>query len=160
MKFRLRTLFAITAISGALLFLARKNALLPVLPLAMFGPATVVFFKRPTWILGTIVATLTVWLAGWVVLHEIEIDPSNAEAFRELLIVHGVHFDDIGFSFKIPWMHFRLRAATFGIDQYGGFWSTLYLQHALLMLLIIAYGLSLQLLAWWLKRRREAEQPA
>ena len=156
MKFRLRAMFALTAVSGALFFLARINRWLPILPLVMFGPLTVVFFKRPTWILGTIVATTTVW-AGVVVAAALEVwGGPTLDSPGAALSAYGVHVTP-----TLLW-EFQCDIGSLAVtESLGGHFTIVHLSHPLLQLLVTAYGLTLQFLAWWLKRRRaKAEQPA
>ena len=158
MNFRHRTLFAIMALAGALFFLARINPWLPVLPLVMFGPLTVVFFKRPTWLLATIVATWSAWLAGLVAVSDISSWGWGGITYD--LFGVGVYLD--GLYFKTALEPFEFKLWFFGLDaSLDGHSSDLYFSHFSLMLSIIAYGLGLQLLALRLKRHKaKAEQPA
>lgn len=153
MKFRLRTLFALTAISGASFFLARINPWLPVLPLVMFCPLTVVYFKRPSWIPATIIATLTLWLTGVVIL--------DACAARGLGFLPGSVGN--GLCFYVPGDSWRFGfniGSLVVTSSLIGEPPVMYLSHPLLMLFIAAYGLALQFLAWLVRRRAKAGQPA
>ena len=65
MKFRLKTLFALTAKAGALFFLARFNSWLPVAVGVAFGPATVALMLRSRVILIGCSISLAMVAGAW-----------------------------------------------------------------------------------------------
>ena len=160
MKFRLKTLFALTAVAGVYLFLARLNPWLPVLFTVMFAAPTAAFALNRQWVTRcatvSMAAVLILWICvttitgiqGWrndsatfgISAFAIGLNlygiatPSQPPGYNPMYdgaVLYSVHFSDSKWYLNIYWQ---------------GIITTTFL-----------YGIILNLLAHWLER---PNQPA
>ena len=160
MRFRLKTLFATTAVAGLWFFLARLNPWLPVLLVVMFGPATVAFLWCPAKILVAMLATLTVITGiARAAYYGIGMTEDTSAGFS----FTPIH---VQFVFAAPG-----QASTSGfVDIWGGGNVGVAAMHStgprlmwdaplpVLLPLITAYGATVHLLARWLELRKAAHE--
>ena len=163
MKFRLKTLFALTAVAGVWFFLARPNPWLPVLLAVMFGPATVAFAVRRPWTSQAATASLVVILGTMTALaltasssRSILDGPpeGNCSLYGDHVEIRIAPYDreeevaaadifDFGLSnFKVVHTFY----------YYTRFW--VWVEWHVIVGAPFVYGITLQLLAWWLERRK------
>ena len=157
MKFRLKTLFALTAVAGVWFFLARLNPWLPVLLALVFGPATVAFTCKREWIVQGTTCSLALLFSIWIAVPDIH----DGWSARQLNVDGSKaifwHQPTDTMSQSNDYMKADMEYTQEGFSKLGEYHRRmLIINWRLILVTPFLYGITLHLLARWLERRKAA----